>query len=52
MALLLAKIAELKFPAVVVGIWILYVIVLFLNCLMAEGGEIAAKRNLIIDVLD
>ena len=30
-------------------VWILYVIVLSLNCLMAEEGAKAAKRHLIIN---
>ncbi|KAM7340214.1 hypothetical protein ACRRTK_000829 [Alexandromys fortis] len=30
-------------------IWILYVIVLSLNCLMAKEGATAAKRHLIIN---
>ena len=30
-------------------VWILYIIVLSLNCLMAEEGVIAAKRHLIIN---
>ena len=33
-------------------IWILYVIVLSLNCLTAEEGATAAKRCLIINVAE
>ena len=33
-------------------VWILYVIVLSLNCLMAEEGATAAKRHLIINAAE
>ena len=30
-------------------IWIVYIIMLYLSCLMAEEGKTASKRNLIIN---
>ena len=34
------------------SIWILYVIVLFLNCLTAKKGAISTKRHLIINAAE